>query len=73
MTKEELGGEKMNDLKKYSTAQLVEELRGRTDEVMLCSEPIKKPLCCIIRDESLHTQIPAGYAIIAVKPARESE
>ena len=63
----------MNDLKKYSTAQLVEELRGRTEEVILCSGPTKNPLSCIIRDESLHAHIPAGYVIIAVKTARESE
>lgn len=63
----------MNELKKYSTAQLVEELRGRTDEVILCSDPIKKPLNCIIYAESLHKRIPAGYVIIAVKPAHESE
>lgn len=63
----------MKDIKKYSTAQLVEELRGRTDEVILCSEPIKKPICCIIRSEELHTQIPAGCLIIAVKAVHESE
>ena len=63
----------MDDLKKYSTAQLVEELRGRTDEVILCSDPIKNPLSCIIRSEEIHTRIPAGYVIIAVKTARGSE
>ena len=57
----------MENLKKYSTAQLVNELRSREDDVIVCSEPVEKPYACIGRGQASNVRIPAGYAIIAVK------
>ena len=55
----------MEEIKKFSTKQLVEELLCREDEVMIMPDT-KEEVHFMCAEKGINTSVPASYAMVAI-------
>lgn len=63
----------MNKLKKYSSAQLVEELRRRTETQTIIENTGPEDRYIVNYTRDIHTKIPVGSILLCVSPEEQHD